>query len=42
MRMKMSSVFEDLEAIQQQMLANVIAKMRKEAKDKKEKLVAVQ
>ncbi len=40
--MKMSSVCEDLEAIQQQMLANVIAKMRKEAKDKKEKLVAVQ
>ena len=42
MRMKMSSVCEDLEAIQQQMLANVIAKMRKEAKDMKEKLVAVQ
>ena len=42
MRMKMSSVCEDLKAIQQQMLANVIAKMRKEAKDKKEKLVAVQ
>ena len=42
MRMKMSSVCDDLEAIQQQMLANVIAKMRKEAKDKKEKLVAVQ
>ncbi len=42
MRMKMSSVCEDLEAIQQQMLANVIARMRKEAKDKKEKLVAVQ
>ncbi len=40
--MKMSSVCEDLEAVQQQMLANVIAKMRKEAKDKKEKLVAVQ
>ena len=40
--MKMSSVCEDLEAIQQQMLANVIAKMRKQAKDKKEKLVAVQ
>ena len=38
----MSSVCEDLEAVQQQMLANVIAKMRKEAKDKKEKLVAVQ
>ena len=42
MRMKMSSVCEDLEAIQQQMLANVIAKKRKEAIDKKEKLVAVQ
>ncbi len=42
MRMKMSSVCEDLEVIQQQMLANVIAKMRKQAKDKKEKLVAVQ
>ena len=42
MRMKMSSVCEDLEAIQQQMLANVIAKMRKEAKDKKEKLAAIQ
>ncbi len=40
--MTMSSVCEDLEAIQQQMLANVIAKMRKEAKSKKEKLVAVQ
>ena len=38
----MSSVCEDLEAIQQQMLANVIANMRKEAKEKKEKLVAVQ
>jgi len=38
----MSSVCEDLEAIQQQMLANVIAKMRKEAKRKKEKLIAVQ
>ena len=38
----MSSVCEDLEYIQQQMLANVIAKMRKEAKYKKEKLVAVQ
>ena len=38
----MSSVCEDLEAIQQQMLANVIAKMRKQAKIKKEKLVAVQ
>ena len=37
-----SSVCEDLEAIQQQMLANVIAKMRKEAKRKKEKLIAVQ
>ena len=42
MKMKMSSVCEDLEAIQQQMLANVIAKMRKEAKTKKEKLIAVQ
>ena len=43
MKMKiMSSVCEDLEAIQQQMLANVIAKMRKEAKRKKEKLIAVQ
>ena len=40
--MKMSSVCEDLEAIQQQMLANVIAKMRKDAKIKKEKLIAVQ
>ena len=40
--MKMSSVCEDLEAIQQQMLANVIAKMRREAKAKKEKLIAVQ
>jgi len=38
----MSSVCEDLEAIQQQMLVNVIAKMRKEAKIKKEKLIAVQ
>jgi len=38
----MSSVCEDLEAIQQQMLANVIAKMRKQAKAKKEKLIAVQ
>ncbi len=38
----MSSVCEDLEYIQQQMLANVITKMRKEAKSKKEKLVAVQ
>jgi|TARA_X000001036_G_scaffold251728_1_gene234351 hypothetical protein len=38
----MSSVCEDLEAIQQQMLANVIAKMRREAKAKKEKLIAVQ
>ena len=42
MRMKMSSVCEDLEAIQQQMLANVTAKMRREAKAKKEKLIAVQ
>jgi hypothetical protein len=38
----MSSICEDLEAIQQQMLANVIAKMRKDAKIKKEKLIAVQ
>ena len=38
----MSSVCEDLEAIQQQMLANVIAKMRREAKAKKEKFIAVQ
>ena len=37
----MSSVCEDLEAIQQQMLSNVIAKMRKEAKTKNEKLIAV-
>ena len=37
----MSSVCEDLEAIQQQMLANVIAKIRKEKKKKKEKLIAV-
>ena len=42
MKMKMSSVCEDLEAIQQQMLANVIAKMRKESKTKKEKLIAIQ
>lgn len=41
MKTKMSSVCEDLEAIQQQMLANVIAKMRKEAKTKNEKLIAV-
>jgi len=40
--MKMSSVCKDLEAIQQQMLANVIAKMRRDAKTKKEKLIAVQ
>ena len=40
--MKMSSVCEDLDAIQQQMLAMVIAKMRKEAKSKKEKLIAIQ
>ena len=40
--MKMSSVCEELEEIQQQVLANVIAKMRKEAKTKKEKLIAVQ
>ena len=39
---KMSSVCEDLEYVQQQMLAHVIAKMRKQAKAKKEKLVAVQ
>ena len=38
----MSSVCEDLEYVQQQMLANVIAKKRKQAKAKKEKLVAVQ
>jgi len=38
----MSSVCEDLEAIQQQMLANVIAKMRKESKVKKEKIIAIQ
>ena len=38
----MSSVCEDLEYVQQQMLANVIANMRKQAKAKKEKLVAVQ
>jgi len=38
----MSSVCEDLEAIQQQMLANVIARMRKESKTKKEKLIEVQ
>ena len=42
MRMKMSSVCEDLEAVQQQMLANVIARMRKEAKAKKEKMIAIQ
>ena len=41
MKTKMSSVCEDLEAIQQQMLANVIAKMRKEVKSKKEKLIAI-
>jgi hypothetical protein len=38
----MSSVCEDLELIQQQMLANVITRMRKESKTKKEKLIAVQ
>ena len=38
----MSSVCEDLELIQQQMLANVIAKMRKESKTKKAKLIAIQ
>tara|TARA_B100000959_G_scaffold229889_1_gene245721 strand:- start:86 stop:202 length:117 start_codon:yes stop_codon:yes gene_type:complete len=38
----MSSVCEDLEAIQQQILANVIARMRKESKTKKEKLIEVQ
>ncbi len=37
----MSSVCEDLEYIQHQMLANVIAKMRKEAKTKKEESIAV-
>ena len=42
MSMKMSCVCEDLEAVQQQMLANVIAKMRKEAKAKKEKMIAIQ
>ena len=42
MRMKMSSVCEDLEAVRQQMLANVIARMRKEAKAKKEKMIAIQ
>ena len=42
MKTKMSSVCEDLEAIQQQILANVIKKMRREAKTKKEKLIAVQ
>jgi len=38
----MSSVCEDLESIQHQMLANVIARMRKESKTKKEKLLEVQ
>tara|TARA_Y100000590_G_scaffold53506_1_gene55930 strand:- start:2340 stop:2456 length:117 start_codon:yes stop_codon:yes gene_type:complete len=38
----MNNVCEDLAYIQDQMLAQVIAKMRKEAKRKKEKLVAVQ
>ena len=38
----MSSVCEDLEYLQQKMLANVLGKMRKQAKAKKEKLVAVQ
>jgi hypothetical protein len=38
----MSSVCEDLETIQQQMLANVVARMRKESKTKKEKLIEVQ
>ena len=33
---------EELDAIQAQMLANVIAKMRKEAKIKKPEIVAVQ
>ena len=42
MKTKMSSLCEDLEVIQQQMLANVIAKMRKETKIKKERLIAVQ
>ena len=41
MKTKMSSACENLEAIQQQILSNVIAKMRKEAKTKKEKLIAV-
>ena len=33
---------EELELVQAQMLANVIAKMRKEAKIKKPEIVAVQ
>jgi|TARA_B100001123_G_C15321872_1_gene1028216 hypothetical protein len=33
---------EELESIQAQMLANVIAKMRKEAKIKKQEIIAVQ
>ena len=41
MRMKMSSVCEDLDAVKQQIMANVIAKMRKEAKAKKEKMIAL-
>ena len=33
---------EELESIQAQMLANVIAKMRKETKIKKQEIIAVQ
>ena len=33
---------EELESIQAQMLVNVIAKMRKEAKIKKQEIIAVQ
>ena len=33
---------EELESIQAQMFANVIAKMRKEAKIKKQEIIAVQ
>ena len=33
---------EELESIQAQMLANVIAKMRKEVKIKKQEIIAVQ
>ena len=38
----MSSVCEDIELSQQQRLGNVIARMRKESKTKKEKLIAIQ